>query len=339
VSFFWATATAFAGPWGRWTFGDVLLSVIDTPSWDAFAARLSRGLHAERIARERGIEPDAQALAAASEAFRREGNLLTVEELEAWLASQDLPMRAWESYLVRGVLRAQCHDVIPDDAGDLASSEAFGATFYAEALCSRFLPFARNDFGDHLALAATEIEELPSAVSPRAAALDTRYPWTQGAAARGLARVEAVLAASAARLSRAADPARIEALMRERALDWTRLEGDVLRVVRRDVAEEALLCLFAGEEPAAVALRARVGLASASLLVEDAGPARARLASAVPGRWVGPFEERRGYALYCVRRRIAPNPDDPAIRARAAAILRRREIARAHASSMRAPTR
>ena len=77
MSFFWATATAFAGPFGAWTgawtdawtgawtFGDVLLSVIDTPPWDAFAARHSLGLHAERVAKARGIEPNAQALAAA----------------------------------------------------------------------------------------------------------------------------------------------------------------------------------------------------------------------------------------------------------------------------------
>ncbi|WP_394820803.1 hypothetical protein [Pendulispora albinea] len=325
MSVFWGTKRALFGPLGVWRYRDVLLSVLDDASWTAFARRLSLGLLAETIAAREGIEPDRESVRAAAEAHRRQERLLTVEELEEWLGSQDLPVEEWHRYIVRGVLRSQLGPALVGCEQDLSSTGRFGDAFFAEALCSRFLPRARDAFTEKLVLAA-EGGPLRVAPAPDAPDILQRYPWLREVPEERLSHVRAVLVLAQTRLALATTDLRVRGTIEQRRLDWTRLSCDVFLTSEQAIAREIAACLRQEGEPfvrRAAHLPGLVHQARAFLLEETPAPLRAAMVSACPAAIVGPWPEGERYAVYWVRERHAPRDDDPEIWARGVACVQR----------------
>lgn len=334
MTVFWGTKRALLGPLDVWTYRDCLLSVLEEPGWAEFARRLSLGLVAETYAAREAIEPDAAAVASAAEVYRRAERLLTVEEMEAWLRSQDLPFEEWERYIVRGVLLDQIGSRIHDtnEAVDLSGTERFGDAFFAEALCGNYLPDARDRFAQKLALAA-EAGPLQLADGCDAPAILARYPWLREVTEDRLARVRGVIAVANQRLTAATTDARIRALIEQRRLDWTRLTCDVFLASDRQVARELVQCLrHEGERfvERAQHLPNVVHQVREFLLDEAPGAVQVGLLGAGHSEVAGPFVEADRHAVYWIRERRAPDSSDPDIWLRARASVEQSILKTAH---------
>lgn len=338
MTVFWGTKLALPGPLGTWNYRDVLLSVLDGERWVRFARRLSLGLLAEAQADRAGIEADGAQVRAAAEGYRRLEGLLTVEEMEAWLASQDLPFEEWERYIVRGVLLDQLGPPVLEAAEDLSGSEAFGATFFAEALCSDFLPHARDAFAQMLALAA-ETGPLSLELGDDASSILARYPWLREVSAERLARVRAVVAAARRRLEAATTDVRVRAAIERRRLDWTRLVCDAFLTSEVQVARELVLCLrhqghaFLDRADRLPGVDHQL---RAFTLEEAPEELRAGLVGVTAGEVAGPFIEGERHTVYWIRERRAPDDDDPEIWARARACVEQSVLKAAHTLGARA---
>jgi hypothetical protein len=324
VTVFWGTKRALLGPLGVWTYSDILLSVLDDASWTTFAGTLSRGLTAEEVSERDGIAPDPESLRLDAERYRRAYHLLTVEELDEWLASQHLPIEEWERYLARRVLMSQ---LPPDRLGppqDLSSTPRFGDAFFAEALCSLFLPGARDAFRERLLLAA-ESGRLIEVEAPDAPAIVGRYPWLREVSRESLGRVRSVLVTSQERLKALTTEARVRSVIEQRRLDWVRLVAEVFLASDRAVACEVVRCLrqeggrFMNRAPR---LR-NVIQQSRSFLLEETGALNEHFVGASPTEIKGPFPDGEHHAVYWIAERHVPDDSDPEIRARAVACVER----------------
>ena len=291
---YWGTKQALPGPLGIWNYREILVSVLGDPQWPRFARRLSMGLLAEAQLGERGEDVDEADVRRAAEAYRRTEGLLTAEETEAWLASQDLLAEEWERFLIRGLLLEREGPRLAEQAIDLSSHPVFGEAFFAEAVCSNFLPDARIRFAKLLALA----EEGPPLSLPDAQALadqlDARHPWLEGIAAHDVARVHAVLARAERRLAEGTDDARIASLLQERTLDWTRIECFELRLPSEQVCRELVLCGRRERQPLVPVLARRAGVRArrhAFLLEHAPRFDKGWMAGALTGDVVGPVRE------------------------------------------------
>lgn len=310
---FWGTKQGLPGPLGAWCYREIFVSTLGRPEWPRFARRLSLGLLAEAHLGERGEEVDEEDVRRAAEAFRRAEGLLTAEETEAWLASQDLLVEEWERFLVRRLLLERWGAWLSEQAVDLSGHPLFGEAFFAEAVCSDFLPDARLRFAKLLALA----EEGPPLElgdgRELARALDARYPWLDGVGAHAAARVQAVLARAERRLAEGTSAARLEAILQDRALDWMRLSCDEVSFDDDRIGRELVLCARRERQPLVPTLARRAGLHARrrSFLLEDApSSVKGWLLAARPGELVGPVREGRGFRIYQLVERRPPSIDD-----------------------------
>lgn len=326
---YWGTKQALPGPLGIWNYREIMVSVLGDPQWPSFAQRLSLGLLAEAQLGERGEDVDEADVRRAAEAFRRAEGLLTAEETEAWLTSQDLLAEEWEGFLVRRLLLERWGPSLAEHAVDLSGHPLFAEALFAEAVCSDFLPDARIRFAKLLALA----EEGPPLTLPDGQALadelNARYPWLQGIAGHDVARVHAVLARAQQRLAEGTHDAEIAAMLHERTLDWTRVDGFELRVDSEQVCRELMLCARRERRPLVPTLAQRAGIRPRrrAFLLEDAPSSiKGWLAGAMPGDVVGPVRDGPQWTLYQLAERRAPSADDPQLVALARALLQEQRL-------------
>ena len=134
-------------------------------------------------------------------------------------------------------------------------------------------------------------------------------------------------AESRAALTAAAD---VEREIANRALEWTRVDADLLQLPDLDTAREAALAVrIDGRSLAEVARDCGVQLERRTLYVEEAEQERlTELLGANAGELVGPVAREAGFLLVHVVERTRPRADDPALRSRAADYLVQRAIER-----------
>lgn len=115
-------------------------------------------------------------------------------------------------------------------------------------------------------------------------------------------------------------------LVQARALDWTRIDADVLSFAHDDAAREAVSCLtYDGLTPTQVAAAAGVQVGHTSARLEDLEPPlRAAVLGSRPGDVVGPVHDM----VTVIRDRVAPAVDDPDVRHLAEEALVARAIQR-----------
>ena len=272
----------------------------------AARAGVACGLHADASAEEEEERLEAHVDKAGDE-FRYERDLLTADEMEAWLAERGLTARTWLESVRRRVLRELWADQLDELlARYQPSDEDVEAAIAADMVCD----------DAHGALA----ERLAAAAAAAAAA---------GGAAPGGDRHQA-LSEAAGRFRQAALTA--EALRREIAahqMEWVRIDCRALEFTEPAEAREAALCLREDGLPLEeVAASAHVAASALSFYLDEIdGEERSRFLASHAGHVVGPIPVDDVHLLYRVDAKVMPSVDDPAVLARASALITSRAMA------------
>ena len=283
--FTWAEVVGFASARGEWA---------------ALQRRVVALLVREQELAAAGALPDAAAMQAAADSFRDRYNVLTADELEQWLARNDVSLQEWKGEMRRSLLEPAA------DASAVLSQEVIERACWVHGVCSgKLAAYARTlaeGVAAHLrdqplTLAPDELAELPEK-RRRFCADQLQQP---------------VLAAE----------------ISDNLIGWTRL--DLRCLVHRDemVVREAALCVrLDGRELADVAADAAAELHDVSLLLDDAEPRlRTRLLAADPGEVIGPLAAAGAHQLVLVLGRVAPSLDDPMVLRRAEETVIERALA------------
>ncbi|MFN8145989.1 MAG: hypothetical protein U0R76_00875 [Candidatus Nanopelagicales bacterium] len=146
-----------------------------------------------------------------------------------------------------------------------------------------------------------------------------------------------VVQASDAVRAAPADPDEVAAVIVERTVDWTRVEGAVAVVPDDDVAHELLLCVREQHAPLAQVAES-VGVPTSPLrsTLDSLEPwLEPVLLGAEPGALLGPVAHPAGRAVVEVTARAHPGPQDEQSRQLATEVLLERRIATALSSAVR----
>ncbi|MCX6395519.1 MAG: hypothetical protein NTV23_03440 [Propionibacteriales bacterium] len=225
-----------------------------------------------------------------AEAFRRTRGLLTADALVAWLERWAIEPEDFVAWT---------QDVV---------DSTHQATGWCALVCSGAFDAITNEL-----------------VAATAAAAELEAPPTAAADFDPAGWVERLVS------TRATDPV-LQKVIDAHRLDWTRLDALVAQTPDRGVAEELRHQVISDRIPLDQATRTAGAPAErvdavVSAVAEPA--ARAVLAGARPGELLGPVPTTPGWTVIQVLSRTEPSLEDPATRARAAAVLRNDVIVRA----------
>ncbi len=330
----------------RWT--DVVLAAVLRRDWSSFSDGVERRLALAASAEARGETPTDQELEAAAEEFRYARDLITAEDMEAWLDRRGLSVDEWMAYVERSVLESPgAAAAATDDAGDAeddaegekdaappsaVDGESFRECLAVEAICSGALTRFAASLAGRVALderisvdpsgggAAPSPEEIRSLVETLSTEI-ARSPLPDldeipPERLEELARMELVFQGHRRRLASAS------ALRNEieaNRLEWIRVDLQGLSFADEASAREALFCLREdGETFEDVAASARLRLRDERILLSEIDPAaKPDLLSARPGELVGPLAFGERFHIFRLREKTMPSEDDPEIRRRA----------------------
>ena len=329
-----AARDAFTAGATTYRWADVFVAAHLRGDWAELEDRARAGLAAEAGAAGGGTAPDIEGLAAA---WRYERDLLTADDLEAWLQARGLGLGDWAVYLRRTALRAGTSGSGSVDADRLAGAVAL------EGICSGTFTTWADRLAGQAALHERVREELgtspPWCTDPAPAGLDEA---AAGLGPDGLcgvpadvyrerARLVACVRASAHRcIDELTGPAELERVVRSRRLEWTRV--DLLVAVVDDLEAARELLLLVRLDGVAVEEAARLAGASVearSSYLDEAGDGLVRLLTgAGPGDLLGPVALDGGHLVVQVTARVEPSIDQPAVADRASGLIVQRALAR-----------
>ena len=284
------------------TFGERTLAVADlieigrlSGTWPAFVVATQAGLALDR-------DVPTEDLRAAATAFRYERGLLAAADFRRWLDEARLTSADLAGVLRRTLLRER-HEW-PDTEPDIEP------VLWAELICTGTMATLVREATDRLAAAH---------------ALQLKGPDPLG--------LHAALEEFAARV---ADADEVERRLAQHRIDWLRVTGDEAAFAHEGAAREARLLVREGEPLADVARLAGVAATARERLIEVAPPVVAgKLAAAVPGELVGPWEQDGEWRLVVVTAKTPPRAEDAELRERATRELLDEALARLSAGQLR----
>ncbi len=322
---------AFSVGKAQYSWSDSVAAAVLRGEWASLEAQTRRGL--ALVARAEAAENGAseEVLEQAAEEFRYGRDLVTAEEMEAWLDRRGLTVDSWMDYIERATVRQSDHEQGEEALAPFApSSEEIADCIWTEAICSGALEQFAQTLAGRAAVAqraAAEAEvaggEEPTVAEIERACRDCAEAFSRMALRQAsrkriveLLRLERFYEAWSRRI---ADPAAIRALIDVHRLDWIRLDLRDLGFSDETAAREAALCVREDSEPLeAVAQEAHRPIAKTRpYLAEVEESARPVLLSARPGDLVGPVAVGDEFHLYELRGKTPPSEQDPEIRSRA----------------------
>lgn len=307
---------------------DVILLGVLNGDWPAFERQVELGLALEHAQPEAATKDEVRHEATA---FRYAHRLISAADFRRWLEDRGMSVKDLSGALHRRLLRGRI-----GATGSVASSNADPSPVLpAEVYCDGILARLTD-----LALARLVAMQLAGAAlagaggteaTNRTDRLDQVLAVAQAVRAPGIAelgdeelrrrlsRLIFLESALAALRDAVADPGAVARRIKDHGLDWLELRGDELRFAAEGAAREArLLITVDGESPEAVADRAKVAVASRSLLIEAAPQELgASLAAKATGEVVGPWQEDGDWHVLWLRDKVAPSAQDDALRERA----------------------
>ena len=304
----------------EWLLPEEVFSVDGQPYFwrDVLVSAEVRGTLAALISATRtalaGAERSARSPEAVREAasqFRYRRGLLSAEELETWLARWHLSVADWTEHLRRMLLS----ELGAAEPGRPAADNELAKAAAVDAICTGFLEREAKQLATDAALA----ELGDSAVDDRRALVE---------------RIVASAASARAALGAAAD---VDREIATRALDWTRIDAELLELADSEAAREAALCVrIDGRSLAEVAVDCGIPATRRELYLEEAEEERlTALLGAKAGELIGPIERNGSFVLVHVHGRTRPSADDPELRRRAQEYLVERASERAFETRVR----
>lgn len=285
-----AQRPAFSVDTRTWAWGDVLRWALESGRFTAVEDETREGIACLAAADLDGGLDDATVTRAAAE-YRRRRRLLSAEEAEAWLHRWGIGVGAWMDYVARSVARQRVGDAAAAARAHPVGGDTVASRLWSTAVCSG----AVARFGDELAA--------------RVAAQ---------AALTGAGGATGDLQQDYERFRRHAVTARaLQRQLETHALDWLRVDCEVVLCATVDAAREAVLCLRNdGMSPAEVAVQAGAEHSRRSALLEEfADELRPLLLGAAPGTVVGPAPLDGHVAVLLVTAKREPSLDDERLRA------------------------
>ena len=309
---------------------DVAIGAMVEGDWPAFERCLSEGLAASCRARAEGVAASEEAADTAATEFRYERDLISGEDLGAWLERHHLTTADWLGYFTRSLLRERyVHEL--DDTIDRfpPSTRQLHEAAIPEGVCSgRFEGFLIScSRRVALAMGADETILHPApadglADDARRLARQHRHwfdgPDTEDAHRRFLValRVQRAFTDIADTL---ATPETLQPLLDARLMDWTRLTIESLTFSTTHAAREAILCVrIDGRSLHEVARLSSQTVRRTQVFLEDV-PAARRMAllAGDTGQVLGPLAAGDRFEVAVVVDQAPPTLDDVHVTARA----------------------
>jgi hypothetical protein len=331
-------ATMLAVEGRELTGRDLLAGGVVSGRWQQLERELSEGLGL--LAAQ---SPPRADISEEVHAFRFERQLLSAEDMRAWLHARRLVMSDVNGVAARQVARRRGSGA-PDAA---AAAAEVAAALPAEAICSG----AARELGWWLADRLLSTKATAASVEPiapedprimRLALAEARTVAGARSGESGPDRAErlawiAALDDAHRRWEASVTGTReIARRLHERELDWCRFGLDELRLTSPGAAAEAGRQLAEGGDPQHVAAAAGVPITDHRVVLADAAPQLARvLVGAVVGDVAGPWSDDGEQVVARVRERRPPNDEDQPLLARARAELLSEAAERLRAGKVR----
>ena len=286
----------------RWE--DVVAAAREWREWSRLEGDVAATTHALQSL---GQDLPAEDVESAGDEFRQERDLLSAEEMEAWLERWALTADGWEKYLQRSIaqsLTTTAADVSPPSASAGANPE----DVWTEAVCSGALQRWAERLATRLAVwhatAAATLED-------RGAESRARPPQDQ--LEQTFQRFAESVVTDRALLNQ----------IQLHQIAWTRADCTRLEFRTVDQAEEAVLQLREDRASAeAVAALAGARAERAIWFLDALEPAWSeRVLSARPGECVGPLRGAESFDVLLVHEKIRPTLQDADIQLRARGAL------------------
>jgi hypothetical protein len=328
----------------RWE--DVILSAVLRGDWAEIAEEARQGLASLARARAAGnLLPDGEVRRIAT-SFRYERELLSAEEMEAWLGRWSLTAGDWMAWAERSALRRHEAAATQEGPPRRARAEGLAEIMWAEAVCSGLLERAARELAERAA-AAYALESSAEGAAPPGRggsenpverALD-RDSLAAELARLGLGsmlarahseRLDRIDRAFREFCDRSATLDAVESAVRAHGLEWTRLRCLTVRFPGEPEAREARLCVIEDGQALEDVARATGALPEdAWVTLEDAREGvMAALLAAEAGALLGPIPDCDGVLVVKVLERLAPCVADPDTRRRAGERVMRAAVAR-----------
>lgn len=276
--------------------------------WRTLEQRTREGLACVKRARAAGEPFTAEDLEAAGTEFRYARDLIAAADAEAWLERWGLDLEAWTDHLRRALLRERWGDQLADIVGrHPVSDDEVDAVVHAEAICSGTFQRAAHWLAGRAAVHARAREE----------------GWPVDGTTGVPVSPPTLETAFAHLRDRTVSTATVERQIALHRLDWVRIEARSAAFASLDGAREAVLSIREdGMDLATVAAAARVAVDDVSFHLDEIDQEWRRLfVAARAGDVVGPLSRDDEFALFVVRGKTLPTPDDPGARDRAEARL------------------
>ena len=305
------------------TIGQVVLAALRWGEWNDLERAVRTGLvGVQRAERDGASFADAE-LRPILIAWRRERQLLSAEDYQAWLAERGLTLADMSAYLRRSAVG----EITADGGCDPA---LLAAAVYPEAILDGRLRAWAQRLAQHegarraLRARGDETPPIPADEVLELVAAAKR------AGASGLDEIPVerlrVWAVEVLELEQAwsllvdhvANDEPIERCVSAHRLNWQRLKWEEATFAREDVAREASLWVREeGLDLSAVAEQAGNLSTLEEAYGDEARETTHMLTGKRPGELVGPIETRSGWRLVLLRERVLPVAADPQLRARA----------------------
>lgn len=327
--------------------GDLLVFAISSGRWDALerATREAVACMASlaRAPRDAALEREVDAEATL---FREQRDLLSGEEMEAWLAARGVTPEEWTDAIRRRVLRRLWADQLPAlvrafpaspgqiaeaigvDCSCAGAEDELARMLATRAAAARALLELESAAEDVPGGGEAAAGDLGSDASPFGSVLPPLPPDRVAAIRARLARLDWALG----RLGeRAATPDAIRREVELRRLDWVRLECRAMHFESESAAREAAFCVREdGQDLEEVARRAHRPTAEVVWYFDQLSPDLGHaLMAAAPGETVGPVRSERGWSLFTLMGKRLPTEQDPALQQLGAEAARARAVRQA----------
>jgi predicted HTH domain antitoxin len=313
-------------------------------------ARLERGAKEALACLNRldeiGDEVPESEIDSAADDWRYGRDLLSADDMQAWLDERHLDADEWFDYFQRSIARKRLSEEIDEltNAYD-ASREDVDVVVYGDATCSGTLGELAERLAGRAAIYDRVAEEsgaarpAPCSEADLRAELDRLPVLVKEEGVLGIAReavtdrAESIVCVTLCYewfIDRVAAPAALEREIESHALEWTHVDCETVRFAAEETAREVVLLVREDGVPLAEAAEmAKSSVGKTRYLLEDVKPPlKDRLVGALPGELIGPLPSDDGVILVAVADRGEPSAEDPAIRERARDRIIRRTIQR-----------
>ncbi len=285
---------------------DVVAAARRWGDWARLEEEVRRGLACAEHADDTGDDVAEDDLETAAQEFRYERDLISGQDMQAWLDRWSLDAADWMEYLRRRLLRerwgaevaaiAAEHPVEPEDVEEV---------LHAEAVCSGFLERLARKLAGRASAAARARDEGWIGAEPSGDGLGP-----------ALERIDAGFRSFC---DHVVTPAALAAQVAAHRLEWVRAHCRCLALPTIEGAREAALCVREdGMDLDEVARSAGATAEVAHAFLDGYDDTlRDALLAARPGDLLGPIVSGDRFVVILVHDKVLPSLDDPVVRRRA----------------------